>query len=394
MQRQSQAESTAERPSLGLYVHFPYCTKRCPYCDFTLTTRPVPHERYLEAVLHELKCRIEALERPQPLVSLYVGGGTPGLWSPSALRGLVEGVGVLLGWPEATPEITLEANPSELTFELASAWREAGFNRLSLGVQSFDADTLTRLGREHSPEQARSAVGWARAAGFDNISVDLIHGLAGRGVEAALADLNAALELEPEHISLYQLTIEPQTAFGARARRGEVLSEPDERLAELYERLAQRLEEAGRPLYEVSNAALPGFEARHNRLYWTLGQYLAVGAGAHGLLWSKRAGQMSGVRWSNERHPERYMSAALSGALNAVEEERHTLSHEALLEEQVLVGLRLFEGFEVSPELRAFVGERAEAQVKAGLLIDEEGRWRASEQGRLLLDALTFKLLT
>jgi len=384
-------------PPLGIYLHFPYCAQRCPYCDFTLTTKAFSHERYADAVLKELELRLGASPQPAPaLTSLYLGGGTPGLWSPEQLKRVISEIGSRLSWREGA-ELTIEANPSELTLELAQAWREAGLNRISLGTQSFRAERLKWLGRTHSPDQARQAVGWARAAGFDNLNLDLMHGFVGQSPDEALADLEATLALDPEHISLYQLTVEPQTSFGARARRGEQLLAPEERLVELYEALARRLEEVGRPLYEISNAAKPGRESRHNRLYWTMGQYLGLGAGAHGMTWGAGpSGEASGWRWSNIKQPERYIAALEGDSLNqgAWEEEREPLDQVALYEEQILVGFRLSEGFEVSRGLRDFVGERADEQLRAGLLIDEGGRWRASPQGRLLLNQLIMKLLT
>lgn len=384
-------------PPLGVYVHFPYCARRCPYCDFTLTTRAFSHERYADAVLQELEQRALTLDDAPPLTSLYLGGGTPGLWAPEQLRRVITALGERFGWRQGA-EVTLEANPAELTLELASAWRAAGVNRLSLGTQSFQPERLKWLGRAHSPAEARQAVSWARQAGFENLNLDLMHGFTGQEVSEALEDLEETLSLAPEHVSLYQLTVEPQTAFGARARRGERLIEPEERLVELYEALAEALARAGRPLYEISNAARPGFESKHNTLYWTLGQYLALGAGAHGLLWGGQEGANAGVRWSNIKSPERYMEAALStslsASLSALEEEREALDQEALYEEQVLVGFRLYQGFKVSEGLRRFVGERAAAQVEAGLMRDEGGRWRATERGSLLLNRLIMNLLT
>jgi len=397
VKRLSQHAAPPEPPPLGLYLHFPYCARRCPYCDFTLTTRPIPHEGYLEAVVEELRARVAALEAPRPLVSLYLGGGTPGLWSPRAVGAWLEAAAAALG-VEAGAEVTLEANPGELTLEQARAWAAAGVNRLSLGAQSLNPARLRQLGRLHSPDDVRRAVGWARTAGIERVSLDLIHGLAGQGAAGALEDLEEALALDPDHVSLYQLTVEPKTAFGARARRGEELLEPDEALADAYEALAARLAAAGLPLYEVSNAARPGREAIHNSLYWRLGRYLGVGAGAHGLVWGGAEREARGARWQNARDPDRYMAAARSGDLSRVEEERATLDAEALCDERLLVGLRLAEGVRVTPLLEERVGARAARQVVAGLLevVGAEGgerRWRATARGRLLLDHLTWRLL-
>ena len=347
--------------------------------------------------MSELTARAAALEEPRPLVSVYLGGGTPGLWSTRAVAEWLKAADSCLG-VRAGAEVTLEANPGELTPQLAREWAAAGVRRLSLGAQSLNADRLRQLGRLHSPDDVRRAVGWARAAGIERVSVDLIHGLEGQGAEGALSDLEEALALDPEHISLYQLTVEPRTSFGARARRGERLVEPDDALASTYEALAARLSAAGLPLYEVSNAARPGHEAVHNSLYWRMGRYLGVGAGAHGLLWGGEERGARGARWQNERHPGRYIAAALSGDLSRVEEERDALDAEELCDERLLVGLRLFEGVVVTPLLRERVGDRARRQVEAGLLEEVAGaggevRWRATPRGRLLLDHLTWRLL-
>lgn len=380
-------------PPLGIYLHFPFCAQRCPYCDFTLTTRAFSHERYADAILAEFKARLAQMENAPALTSLYFGGGTPGLWDPQQLQRVISHIGAALGW-QKDAEITLEANPSELTLQLAEQWREAGINRLSLGTQSFRMDRLQWLGRTHTPDQARQAVTWAREAGFSNLNLDLMHGFVDQTISEALEDLEQTLALNPEHISLYQLTVEERTVFGSRAKKGEKLIEPEEHLVALYEALSERLQQAKYPLYEVSNAARRGFESRHNQLYWTLGQYLALGAGAHGLLWNQAQGQMRGIRWSNIKQPEKYMSAALEGALKMLEEESETLNQEALYEEQILVGFRLYRGFKVSEGLRNFIGARADVQIQAGLMFEEQGYWRATDQGRLLLNRLIMNLLT
>ena len=374
---------------LGLYVHFPYCNRRCPYCDFTLTTSAIPHEQYLQAVLSELTSLVDRFAPFPSLTSLYIGGGTPGLWNPKSLNSLVDTVDHLIGF-HSNAELTLEANPAELTLSLAKEWKHAGFNRLSLGIQSFSADTLIRLGRTHNPDEARQAVGWARIAGFDNLNIDLIHGLHGQGVTGALEDLKSALAVDPEHISLYQLTIEPQTQFGARAKRGERLNDPEELLTEEYIQLSKALSIAGRPLYEVSNAARPGRESKHNQLYWKGAQYLGVGTGAHGLIQSRNQPQYA-WRWQNIRKPSEYIKRALMK--QSVTEETSLLDEVAICEEKVLVGLRLTEGLKASPQMKEKYGQRALQLVAEGLLSIQGDQWYATSKGRLLLDHLTTRLL-
>jgi len=391
--------------SLGLYFHFPYCSQRCPYCNFTLTTSKIDHQAYLESSLSEFDARIAELKSlgwtPQPLQSLYFGGGTPGLWATEQLHLFIHHVKHVLGSSHEI-EITLEANPGEVTQALTDAWAEAGVNRLSLGAQSMRKDTLKKLGRTHVPEDIEHAVDLARQSGIQRVNLDLIHGMYGEGVEEALADLDAILALSPSHISLYQLTIEPKTKFYVRAQRGEQLLEPDEQLLTIYDALEHRLNQHHFSLYEVSNASLPGEESKHNMLYWTMGQYLGIGVGAHGRvdLPSDEKGAR-GLRWQNIRSTQRYLKQRISSSeCVLIEEERQWLDSEALDEERILVGLRLNQGVAITPELELRFGEHAARLVEKGLLeftLPEAhaiwGRWRASRRGRQLLDSLTTSLI-
>jgi putative oxygen-independent coproporphyrinogen III oxidase len=378
---------------LGIYIHFPYCALRCPYCDFTLTTKAIPHQGYLDAVRWELGARRQQVSPSREVRSLYFGGGTPGLWAPWAIKAIISYISEVFE-VESGAEITLEANPAELTLERARAWIEAGVNRLSLGTQSFNQVRLKALGRTHTPAQARQAVGWARLAGFNNINLDVMHGFQGQSVAEAIEDLESALDLDPQHISLYQLTIEPRTLFGLRAAKGERLIESEGRLVEIYQALTHRLDRAGLPLYEVSNAARPTRASRHNLLYWTLGEYLGVGVGAHGLLFNDQRGA---ERWENIKKPDRYISTLLEARadieLAHIETERRTLTPSDLLEETLMVGLRLKEGVRITPALRDAYEARVEVQKDLGFIEERNGRWTASSQGTLILDHLTWKIL-
>ncbi len=382
----SSVGSTGPGDALGVYVHFPFCHQRCPYCDFNvLATAEVPHALYRDAVLAELAARAPDFSGRAPAVSLYFGGGTPGLWEAACVAAVVDAVAARLGLT-AGAEVTLECNPGEITPDRLRAYRSAGVNRVSLGTQSFDDTTLRRLGRRQSAADNRVAVDAVRAAGFDDLSLDLIQGVAGQSVDDALADVAAAVALDPTHVSTYQLTIAPATPFGARAARGEVLTAPEDDQVAIYEGTRAALAAAGIVPYEVSNAARPGREAVHNSIYWTFGEYLALGAGANGF---RKLGTQ-GERWENERHAMRYMDAALAGAPREMFRER--LDPETLLEERLMTGLRLDRGLPVDAALEARYGRNARRAADRGLLAVEPGLWRVTDAGRLLLNRVILDL--
>lgn len=374
--------------SLGVYVHFPYCSRRCPYCDFTITVKPVEHGRYRDGVLAELAARAPRFAGRPPAVSVYFGGGTPGLWAPDCIAQVIEAVDARLGLA-GEAEITIEANPGEVTAAHLVGWRAAGVNRISLGVQSFDDRWLTVLGRDHGAAGGRAAVEAIARSGLPRFSVDLIHGMAGQTVAEARDDVQIALDLGARHVSTYQLTVEPQTAFGARARRGERLLGDEARLLAMYRAIRATLRAGGLIPYEVSSAAAPGHAAVHNQLYWSDGEYLALGVGAHGYrhLPGGRA-----FRWHNPPQIDRWHAAAIAGApldLEPVEVEA-----DERIEERLMCGLRRDIGVEVSAEMQARFGARALRLEAAGLLAITAGRWAATDRGRMLLDTLIGALLT
>lgn len=384
---------------LGIYIHFPYCSTRCPYCDFTLSTQKIDHKGYLRAVLLELQVRYQELVIPLGqkirLHSLYFGGGTPALWDVKALEEVILWMQQhFIGVEDA--EITIEANPAEMTLEQAQSWRKIGINRLSLGTQSFNAEYLKHLGRTHSPQQSRNAFTWARIAGFERINLDLIHGMHAQSVAEARIDLQHTLELEPEHIALYQLSIEARTSFGARAHRGEELLAPEQRLIDIYHALSEDLSKSGRELYEVSNAAKPQEYSRHNFLYWTLGQYWGIGVGAHGLVHTG----MSGARWQNIKSIKKYLNYGLLDSVELAQKHRlviiedsQELTYSELLEESVLIGLRLVQGMPITPDLYQKYALAFNKQIQLGFIEEKDGYWRATLSGRMLLDHITWKVL-
>ena len=375
----------AQELPLSLYVHIPWCVRKCPYCDFNSHQRPaqLPEERYVDALLADLDVESAyALERP--LVSIFFGGGTPSLFSAAALKRILDGVRARLALaPDC--EITLETNPGTAEFDRFEGYREAGVNRLSFGVQSFDDPTLKRLGRIHGAAEVHRAWGLARGAGFDNINLDLMFALPGQTPAAALADLEQALAPAPEHLSHYQLTLEPQTVF---ARTPPPDLPDDEAAAQMQEDCQQALARAGYRHYEVSAYAQPGRESRHNRNYWLFGDYLAVGAGAHAKTTDAQGRIHRRVR---QRTPTQYQ--ALAGTPAALIEDRVVDTAEVCFE-FMLNALRLREGF-AAGLFAARTGLQLDAlsgyaqAISRGLLQADGGQVRPTELGwRFLNDTL------
>ena len=374
--------------SLGIYVHYPYCARLCPYCDFNVSVREtIPHTRYAEAVMAELAARAAGTRPLGVVTSIFFGGGTPSMWPPSYLAAIINNIRDRLGLAHGA-EITIELNPEDTSSASLTELREAGVNRLSIGGQSFDNDLLIKLGRRHIASDIQRTVDLGRRAGIENISVDLIHGYAGQTIESVLEDIDRAAALPVDHISTYQLTIEEKTKFGARARRGEVLTEPDQRLLDMFRALRKRLNYHGYIPYEISSAARPGFECSHNLTYWSGEQYLALGAGAHGFLHGADGG---GVRWENVKDPTTYMTEALRG--HPAESWRTETSQIELEEELVMVGLRMDSGFKPTDAMRARFAHNARRLKAVGLLEVDQFGWRATERGREILDSVTLELL-
>ncbi|WP_111642108.1 radical SAM family heme chaperone HemW [Marinimicrobium alkaliphilum] len=335
---------TLTLPPLSLYVHIPWCVRKCPYCDFNSheAESELPEDAYVDALLRDLALD-QSLAQGRKLTSIFFGGGTPSLFSAPAIGRILDGAERLIGFEPAI-EITLEANPG--TFEQArfTDYRRAGVNRLSIGIQSFNSTQLAHLGRIHSGAEALKAVDMARQAGFDNINLDLMHGLPEQRISDACADLRQALDLAPEHLSWYQLTIEQNTAF---YRQPPVLPEEDT-LAEIQDAGQALLSYAGYRQYEVSAYARHGRQARHNLNYWTFGDYLGIGAGAHGKV--TRPHHYDILRLWKTRLPRHYLgaeqrvSANLPGHNNPFAAGGQTLSEKDRVLEFLLNALRLNEG--------------------------------------------------
>ena len=334
----------SELPPLSLYVHLPWCLKKCPYCDFNSHASPgqdagpaagprgLPEQRYLDALCADLEAALP-LVWGRRVISVFIGGGTPSLFSSAGIERLLADVRARLPL-EPGCEITLEANPGTFEAQRFRAFREAGVTRLSIGVQSFDDQALERIGRVHDAAQARAAVAEAREA-FDTFNIDLMYALPGQTLQTLQADLDTALAFAPPHLSVYHLTMEPNTAFAARPPAG---LPDDDTAASMLDLIVERTAAAGLQRYEVSAFARAGHRCRHNLNYWQFGDYLGIGAGAHGKL-SFPHRVLRQVRW---REPATYMDKALAG--QAVSNE-HEVARKDLPFEYVLNALRLREGF-------------------------------------------------
>ena len=291
---------------LGVYVHFPFCSVRCPYCDFAVDTRAeIPHDAYADAVIAELGARAGWFAGAGPLVSIYFGGGTPGLWRPDALGRVLDAARAAFGGPSAGAlEITVEVNPGEAGEEHLAALRARGVNRLSIGVQALDDDLLAGLGRNHRAAAGPDCVRAARAAGFDNVSVDLMFGIPGQTRDGWRRTLDATLALGPKHVSAYALTVERGTAFGALDRKGRLARPDDDAVAAMLEDARAAFAAGGLAPYEVSSYARDGRRSRHNQLYWALAPYLGLGASAASF---RPLDDGTGWRFSNPRAADVYL---------------------------------------------------------------------------------------
>lgn len=319
---------------LSLYIHFPWCVRKCPYCDFNSHQGDFPETAYIQSLMLDL-------EQDLPLIwgrsvsTVFIGGGTPSLMSAAGLDTLLSGLRARLTLG-ANAEITLEANPGTVEQARFQDYRSAGVNRLSIGVQSFNDNSLAALGRIHDAKTAHQAVQAARTAGFDNINLDLMFALPGQSLDSAKADVEQALSHQPQHLSYYQLTLEPNTAFYA-----EPPELPDEDLAmEIQEAGITLIQAAGLRQYEISAYAQPGLESRHNSNYWRFADYLGIGAGAHAKITDFQ--QQKIVRYAKQRHPRQYMQAMDSAARY---QSVRTLQADELPLEFMMNALRLNQGF-------------------------------------------------
>ena len=390
------AEAPAPRPvddweaaGFGLYLHWPFCQSKCPYCDFNSHVAGAVDERRWLAAFEAEIARTARETGPRRLSSVFLGGGTPSLMSPELVAGVLDAARAAWGWSEGC-EVTLEANPTSVEAGRFRGYREAGVNRVSLGVQALDDADLRRLGRRHDVAQALAAIAVARAT-FERVSFDLIYARQHQGAAAWRAELARALAMRPDHLSLYQLTIEDGTAFGARHAAGRLPGLPDEDGgADLYEITQEACEAAGLPAYEVSNHARPGAESRHNLLYWCAGDWAGIGPGAHGRL------TLDGRRWATaaEPRPEAWLAAVAAGSGEAP---RAPVPGAERAAEMLMMGLRLSEGVSMARH-EALAGaplpSRGLTEMEGlGLVAVEGDRLRATRRGRPVLNAVLRALL-
>jgi oxygen-independent coproporphyrinogen-3 oxidase len=332
----------------SLYIHFPFCVRKCLYCDFnSLADSPVSPDEYVGGVLKEMAARAGLLPGPVTASTLYVGGGTPSLMAPELVARMIDAAADLFCLA-GDAEITLEANPGTLTAAKLAGYRQAGVNRLSLGVQSFNDSFLQALGRIHTAREADEAFAMARAAGIANIGIDLIHSLPGETPETWLDDLARAVGLGPEHISAYGLTIEEGTPFHYLEREGQLPLPDEDEAAGMFRQTGEFLRERGFEHYEISNFARPGYRSRHNQVYWQRGGYLGFGAGAHSYLPLPGNGR----RWRNRLSPQAFLEAVSRS--KPVEEEVTILTERDAMAEFLFLGLRMLDGVDPEHFVREF----------------------------------------
>ncbi|RRZ97013.1 radical SAM family heme chaperone HemW [Erwinia sp. 198] len=367
-------------PPLSLYIHIPWCVQKCPYCDFNshALKGEVPHEEYVRHLLADLDADLP-LAAGREVGTIFIGGGTPSLLSSEAMQMLMDGVRARLPL-SPTAEITMEANPGTVEADRFSGYQRAGVNRISIGVQSFSQQKLTRLGRIHGPEEAKRAAKLAQGLGLRSFNLDLMHGLPDQSLAEALDDLRQAIELDPPHLSWYQLTIEPNTLF---ASRPPVLPD-DDALWDIFEQGHQLLTAAGYEQYETSAYAKPGYRCEHNLNYWRFGDYLGIGCGAHGKL-TQADGRI--IRTAKTRHPRGFMNG------NYLDRQHEVAETEKPFE----FFMNRFRLLEAAPreEFARFTGLSEEAirpqldeALAKGYLTETAQSWQVTEKGKLFLNSL------
>ncbi|MBY6135595.1 radical SAM family heme chaperone HemW [Nocardioides marinus] len=373
----------------GLYVHWPFCQAKCPYCDFNShVSANIDQKAWARAYLAELDRLSEQLSG-RVLNSIFFGGGTPSLMQPDTVAVIIERAREI--WPFANDiEISLEANPGSVEAGRFAGYRDAGVNRVSMGIQALNDTDLRRLGRIHSVAEARAAFDIARTC-FDRVSFDLIYARQGQTLDAWQAELHEALSMAIDHLSLYQLTIEDGTAFGDRYARGKLRDLPaDDTAADMYHATQEICAQYGMHGYEISNHAKPGAESRHNQIYWRYGDYAGIGPGAHGRL------TLNGVRHATETHlaPGAWLQAVAAGKGESL---RDPLSNQDAAAEYLMMGMRLAEGLDMARYAQLSGQElpqdRLQDLVELGMVTISDNRLCATLQGRALLNAVLRELL-
>lgn len=363
----------------GIYIHIPFCQRRCLYCDFFSTTQLSRRNEYVDALLQEIAQRKD--EASEPIRTIYIGGGTPSTLAAEHIQRLLQAIGI-----EGKTEITMELNPGDASPEYMRSLRQAGIQRLSIGIQSFQDPLLQRIGRRHNAAQAIEAVRIAKETGFDNLSIDLIYALPGQTMRQWKQDIATALSLNVQHISTYGLMYEPGTPLTMMRDDRQLTPVDEDTEIAMYDLLCERLKEAGFVHYEVSNFALPGYEAKHNSSYWDNTPYIGIGAGAH----SYNAAQH--VRSWNPEDLDAYIRGIQTGTL---QRESETLTEHDLYNERIMLGLRTHLGI---PDSEPTVNRQSKPTIQAlcseGLLRKTtDGRLVATQQGLHVLNRIIEKLM-
>jgi oxygen-independent coproporphyrinogen-3 oxidase len=386
------AESAREwgERDFGLYVHVPFCASRCGYCDFNTYTAPelarssgVDRATFSEHLVAEVGLARRVLgDRDVPVRTVFFGGGTPTMLAPEALGSVLEQVEASFGLAPGA-EVTLEANPDSVDPASLARLREVGFTRISFGMQSAVPHVLAVLDRTHTPGGALRAVAEARAAGFEQVSLDLIYGTPGESLADWQSTVDAALSAQVGHISAYALIVEPGTRLAAAVRRGSIKAPDDDLMADMYDLADDAFCAAGLPWYELSNWAVPGQECRHNLAYWRGDDWWGVGPGAHS--------HVAGTRWWNVKHPAAYVERLRAGLSPAVG--REVLAADTRALEEILLGVRMADGLRVDELTSPQQGE-LDVLVSEGLGSVAGGRFRLTRPGRLLADAVVRRLVS
>ena len=376
--------------SFSLYVHIPWCQSKCPYCDFNShAATSWPEADYTRALILELEHRVAgAPYSVERLKTIFFGGGTPSLFDPKSIGEIIDAANRLCGI-EADAEITLEANPGTVDAAKLSGMRAAGVNRISFGAQSFNPATLKFLGRIHSADETRAAAKMAHRAGFDRLNLDLIFAVPGQTVADVLFDIESVAALEPDHISAYNLTFEEGTAFFTDLKRGRIKQLATDEQAAMYQTVREEIPRRGYAMYEISNYAAPGREARHNLTYWRGDTYLGIGAGAHSYAGDGRGGR----RWWNEKLPARYIGA-IEERQNA-EGGAESIDEATAQSEFVFLNLRLRDGFALADfherfgrNFECIFGGVATPLFNNGLLTLSGGRIKLTDRGLEMADSV------
>ncbi len=377
---------------LSLYIHIPWCVQKCPYCDFNshALKHDIPEQDYINALIKDLDDDIARFKlQNRQLHTIFIGGGTPSLFSANGISEILSQVKARFNIDEDYFEVTLEANPGTVEADKFVGFAKAGVTRLSIGVQSFESDKLIKLGRIHDSDQAKKAARLAKTAGIKSFNLDLMHGLPEQNLEHALDDLKTAIALEPDHISWYQLTIEPNTAFYSKPPE----LPQDETLWSIQEQGVELLEAAGYHQYEISAYAKDGKKCQHNLNYWRFGDYLGIGCGAHGKVTDVASGKL--IRTVKIKHPKGYLTPGRAALDQLVEVEQDDLTFEFLMNQ-----LRLKEAFSTRHFSQCTGLDKNELEIQLtlaktkGLMANQDQLWQVTEKGHRYLNELLSQFLS